>query len=85
MRKAIVAAALAASFISSAALAASQTDTGAIKALSTKKHQLTLTDGKMFELPAKWKSAGYKVGDKVTVTYELKAGKMMATEISHAS
>jgi Cu/Ag efflux protein CusF len=85
MRKSLISAALAASLISTAAFAASQTDTGAIKALDEGKHILTLADGKIFDLPATWKGTGFKVGDKVKVTYEMQNGKMMASEVAHAS
>jgi Cu/Ag efflux protein CusF len=81
MRKSLVTAALAASFLTTAAFAASITETGAIKLLDATKHQVTLADGKVFQVPAGWKFADYKVGEKVKVTYELQNGKMMASEI----
>jgi Protein of unknown function (DUF1344) len=83
MRKSLVIAAVAASMISTAAFAAA--DTGAIKVIDAAKHQLSLADGKVFELPAAWKPTGFKVGDKVTVTYEMKNGKMEASAVAHAS
>jgi Cu/Ag efflux protein CusF len=85
MRKSLISAALAASLISSVALAATQTADGSIKTLDIKKHQMTLSDGKSFELPAAWKGTGFKVGDKVTVTYEAQNGKMMVSAVTHAS
>ena len=81
MRKSLVTAALAATFLSTAAVAASITDTGTIKSLDAVKHLVTLADGKVFEAPAGWSFTTYKVGDKVKVTYELQGGKMMASQI----
>ena len=81
MRKSLVTAALAATFLSTAAFAASVTDTGTIKSLDAVKHLVTLADGKVFEAPAGWSFTTYKVGDKVKVTYELQGGKMMASQI----
>jgi Protein of unknown function (DUF1344) len=83
MRKSLAIAAVAASLISTAAFAATATDS--IKAIDSGKHMLTLADGKVFDLPAAWKPTGFKVGDKVTVTYEMQSGKMMASAVAHAS
>jgi Protein of unknown function (DUF1344) len=85
MRKSLVIAAVAASFLSSAALAATATDTAAIKHISTSKHTVTLADGKVFTFPAAWKPTGFKIGDQVTVSYEIQNGKMVASSITHAS
>jgi hypothetical protein len=81
MRKSLVTAALAATFLTTAAFAASTIDTGTIKSLDAVKHLVTLADGKVFEAPAGWSFTTYKVGDKVKVTYELQGGKMMASAI----
>ena len=85
MRKSLISAVLAASFVATSALAAAQTETGAIKALNPTKHEITLANGMLFEVPAAWSFTGYKVGDKVKVTYEAQNGKMMASEVTHAS
>jgi hypothetical protein len=81
MRKSLVTAALAATFLATAAFAAASTDMGTIKSLDPVKHLVTLSDGKVFAAPTGWNFTTYKVGDKVKVTYELKGGKMMASEI----
>jgi Protein of unknown function (DUF1344) len=83
MRKSLIIAAAAASIISSAAFAATATDS--IKSIDKTKHTLTLADGKVYDTPATWKATGFKVGDKVTVTYDMKDGKMMASAVAHAS
>jgi hypothetical protein len=82
VRKSLVTAALAATFLTTAAFAASAaTDSGTIKSLDAVKHLVTLADGKVFEAPAGWSFTTYKIGDKVKVTYQLQGGKMMASEI----
>ena len=85
MRKSLITAAVAATFLTHAAFAASVSDTGTIKSLDAAKHQVTLADGKVFEAPAGWSFTTYKVGDKVKVTYETQGGKMMASEIIKSS
>jgi hypothetical protein len=85
MRKSLITAALAATFVAGAALAADQSDTGAIKTIDQAKHQLTLADGKVFQLPTAWESTGFKAGDKVKVTYEMKGSQMVASAVTHAS
>ena len=84
MRKSLVAAALAASIFSTAALAATA-DVGQIKAINFTKHQLVLMDGKVFRLPSTFSATGFKVGDKVKVTYTIQSGKMMASEVTKTS
>ena len=68
----------------SVALAATMTDTGTIRQLEPATHQLSLNDGKTFSVPAGWNVSGYKVGQKVTVSYEQKNGKMNATKVTAA-
>jgi Cu/Ag efflux protein CusF len=84
MRKSLVIAALAASILSVPALAATA-DVGPIKAIDSTKHQLTLSDGKVFMLPSSFSASGFKVGDKVKVTYTMQNGKMVASEVSKTS
>ena len=36
-------------------------------------------------LPSSWSGTGFKVGDKVKVTYQIQNGKMMASEVTKAS
>jgi hypothetical protein len=85
MRKSLISAAVAASLISTVAFAATQTESGSIKVLDAVKHSLTLADGKIFETPATWSATGFKIGDKVKVTYEMRDGKMVASAVAHAS
>ena len=66
----------------SAVLAA--TDTGTIKKVDPKGDAITLDDGKVFVLAEGTEAESLKVGDKVTVTFKLKAGKMLATRVQVA-
>ena len=74
--------ALAASLlVSGAALAATLSKTGQLKSTDSTKHQLTLSSGDTFELPAGYKTDALKPGEKVKVSYEMKNGKMMASVV----
>ncbi len=57
------------------------TDTGVIKLIDPKSDAITLADGKSFTLAEGTEAESLKVGQKVEVTYALKAGKMVATKI----
>jgi hypothetical protein len=61
-----------------------ENDTATIKMIDLKAHQLTLDDGKMFVLPKSWHLHGYKVGEKVKVSYKDHMGSMMVTRITKA-
>jgi Cu/Ag efflux protein CusF len=78
----IVAASLGAMLVSSAAFAASMTDAGAIKSIDAKANSITLADGKVFVLPAKFDLKTIKVGEKVTVTYDIKDKAMVASAVT---
>lgn len=67
--------------ISTAALAASQTKTGEIKSTDSSKHELVLSSGETFDVAKTIKIDKFKVGDKVTVTYATKDGKMVASKV----
>ena len=47
---------------------------GTIKAMDAKAMTLTLQDGSIFTLPGGFKIDGFKVGEKVSLTYALKNG-----------
>ncbi|CAN7492187.1 DUF1344 domain-containing protein [Pararhizobium sp. LjRoot235] len=67
--------------LSSAAFAASTTSS-TIRALDTKAMTLTLKDGTSYRLPAGFKGPGLKVGEKVTVAYEMIGKKHQATAVT---
>ena len=82
MRKSfILATSIATIALSSAAFAASMTDKGAIKSIDEKANLVTLADGKIFVLPAKFDFKTIKVGEKVAVTYDMKEKAMVASAI----
>ena len=66
---------------STMALAAIETKVGNIKSLDTAKHELVLSTGEIFELPKTVQLKTLKVGEKVSIAYETKNGKMMATKV----
>lgn len=69
---------------STMALAAVETKVGNIKSLDTAKHELVLATGEIFELPKTVQLKTLKVGEKVSIAYETKNGKMMATKVMAA-
>lgn len=82
MRKFIIlVASLGSMLMSSAAFAASMTETGTIKTIDEKANTITLADGKLFVLPAKFDHKTIKVGEKVTLTYDMKGKEMLATAV----
>ena len=66
------------------AFAATQSKSGEIKTLDATKHELVLTTGDTFELGKTVKADKLKAGEKVTITYDMKDGKMIASKI-HAA
>jgi len=62
-----------------AAFAAS--DTGTIKQINPNSDAITMDDGKTFILAEGTEAESLKIGQKVSVTYDMKAGKMVATKI----
>jgi uncharacterized protein DUF1344 len=69
---------------STMALAAIETKVGNIKSLDTAKHELVLSTGETFELPKTVQLKTLKVGEKVSIAYEITNGKMMATKVNPA-
>ncbi len=68
-------------FVSATTLAFAATDTGAIKTIDATRPAITLADGKLFLLAKTFKVADLKVGEKVTVTYDMKGSDMVATAV----
>lgn len=64
--------------LSSAAFAADAT--GSIKTVSP--GMLSLTDGERFKIPATVKTNGFKVGERITVSYSMTGKIKMATRIT---
>ena len=73
--------AVAGAFLFGASVALAATDTGIVKNVNPKGDAITLDDGKVFVLAEGTEAESLKVGDKVTVTFKMKAGKMLATKV----
>jgi hypothetical protein len=84
MKKLIASTLIALPLIATAALAAAETDTGMIKKIVASKGTLELADGKTFSVPKSIKLGAFKVNEKVTVTYTMTNGKMLATSVAAA-
>jgi hypothetical protein len=78
MKRLIIAAATMA-LMTGAAFAA--TDIGTIKQIDSRSDAITLDDGKTFTLAEGTEAESLKIGQKVDVTYTMKAGKRVATKI----
>lgn len=76
--KALLSAAVASLVLSSAAFAA--TETGIIKTVDMTKKEIVLDTGKTFDAP-NVELKDFKVGARVTVEYDTKDGKMVATKV----
>lgn len=63
-----------------AAFAATDT-TGTIKAIDAKAMTVTLDDGTVYYFPATVKLDGFKVGEKVMISWDMKDSKHDATAI----
>jgi Cu/Ag efflux protein CusF len=61
------------------------TDAAAIKSIDLKAHQLTLADGKTFSIPARWHLRAFKVGQKVSLSYQDHMGGLLVTRIRHTA
>jgi hypothetical protein len=69
---------------SAMALAAIETKSGEIKTLDTAKKEIVFKTGETFDVPASIQLTNFKVGEKVTIAYEMKNGKMEATKVEAA-
>lgn len=76
------AAAMLVAFVSSANAASA---TGTIKSIDTAKDTIVLNDGTAYSVPPKVKIADFKVGEKVTVTYQNQNGKMEVSGLAPAT
>ena len=83
MKKSIITAAMILA-IASATGAYAKATTGTIASIDKKGDSITLADGKTFSLPEGIEAETLKVGEKVTVTYTAKGGKLAASSIQPA-
>ena len=69
--------------VASGSLAFASTMTeGTIKAIDLKTHEVTLSDGTVYMLPAGFKDAALKVGEKVSIAWDLKGKVNEATAVT---
>ena len=64
-----------------AAMAAGMSATGVIKSVNMKLDAITLTDGSVYTLAEGFEAETFKAGEKVTVVYSMKHGKMIAASV----
>ena len=81
MTKHIVSAAVLIAMLSGTAAYAAQSKSGEIKSIDAKKLQVVLVTGEQFQLPKTFDLKTIKAGEKVTVTYDTKNGKMVASDV----
>lgn len=68
-----------------AAFAAATDTAGTIKAIDAKAMTVTLEDGTTYQLPAGFKLDAFKVGEKVSVSWEAKGALKDATGMKAAA
>ena len=66
------------------AFAAVETKVGNIKTVDPAKYEIVLSTGETFWFPKTVQLKNFKAGEKVSIAYELKNGKMMATSVEAA-
>jgi uncharacterized protein DUF1344 len=69
---------------SAIAFAAVETKVGNIKTINSTKHEIVLSSGETFEFPKTVQLKNFKAGEKVSIAYEMKNGKLMATSVEAA-
>jgi Cu/Ag efflux protein CusF len=85
MKRSIIATAAVALAIASATGAYAKAATGTIASVDRKGDSFTLSDGKTFALPENIEVETLKVGDKVSVTYSAKAGRLLVSSVQPAN
>jgi Cu/Ag efflux protein CusF len=85
MRKLLVPLTLAAAVGFSGVAFAATSAQGMIKSIDSKAETITLSDGHTYQLPKGFKLDSFKVGEKVSVLWEMKGGKYEASEVKAAS
>jgi hypothetical protein len=78
---AAIALVLASSGMAMAATAAPQSITSTVKSFNGSTHQLTLANGIQYTLPATFKDPGIKVGERVTVKWEMNGKAYQADSV----
>ncbi len=81
----LVGAVLATALLGAASVAYAADATGKIKTLDASKDMVTLDNGSSYWAPKSVKLSGFKVGEKVTVSYNKSGDKMDVTSIKPAA
>lgn len=84
MKKVLIPA-LAAMAMAGASIAYAADATGKIKSIDTAKDMVTLDNGSTYMAPASVKLSGFKVGERVSVSYTMSKGKMELASIKPAA
>ncbi|MFZ1725507.1 MAG: DUF1344 domain-containing protein [Albidovulum sp.] len=82
MRSYILPAAMIAIIGASGMALASTTTVGAIKSIDAKAHSVTLADGTVYMLPAGFKESDLKVGEKVSIAWDMKGTQHEASAVT---
>ncbi|WP_024587921.1 DUF1344 domain-containing protein [Aliihoeflea sp. 2WW] len=82
MRALLIPAAIAAGLALAPAAFAAETATGMIKTIDAKAHTLTLDNGTIYTLPSSFKEKDLKVGEKVNIHWDMRAGKHQASSVT---
>lgn len=71
----------AATIVLAATAASAATISGEVKFVDAKQKTITLSDGKVYWLPATSKADSLKIGEKVTIKYDQAGTKSVVTKI----
>ena len=81
--RALIVPAVTAAFLATSTLAfAAEMATGTVRSFDLTTHTLTLDNGTVYTLPASFKDPGLKVGETVSISWEMKDGKHMADTVT---
>lgn len=81
--RALIVPAITAAFLATSTLAfAAEMATGTVRSFDLTTHTLTLDNGTVYSLPTSFKDPGLKVGEKVSISWEMKDGKHMADSVT---
>jgi Cu/Ag efflux protein CusF len=77
----ILALSLAMGLLGATAFAAGMSASGVVKSVDTKHDSITLADGSMYTLAEGFEAETFKAGQKVTISFKMNHGKMMASSV----
>ena len=71
----------AACFVATTAFAANMSANDVIKSVDSKNDAIALVDGGIYTLTEGFEAETFKTGEKVTIIFEIKNGKMIASSV----